>query len=141
MKFVYSAGLVLFRVEEGVVHYLLLQYIGGHWDFPKGKREAGETIEQTALRELKEETGMNATIHRGFCESLSYIFTDFDRQRTQKRVDFLIGETTEQEVVLSDEHIGFVWLRYELAVQKLTYPNAKKILYKAHHTITTLILT
>ncbi len=39
-------------------------HLGGKWEFPGGKKEAGESSEQTALRELEEECGVRATIDR-----------------------------------------------------------------------------
>ena len=53
-----SAGIVIFRKEESKKLFLLLHYPSGHWDFVKGKMEKGETTQQTAIRETKEETGI-----------------------------------------------------------------------------------
>ncbi len=55
-----SFGTIPFRMEAGIVRFLLIWeiYGKGHWDFPKGHREGTETPIQTALRELKEETGL-----------------------------------------------------------------------------------
>ena len=52
-----SCGAVVFRKDDEV-KYLLLHYTPGHWDFPKGKQEIGETEEQAASREIEEETGI-----------------------------------------------------------------------------------
>lgn len=130
----FSAGLVLFRVDEATKEreYLLLHYVSGHWDFPKGKIEPGETKHQAAIRELMEETGLTAEILPGFEEQFTYWFRNYDGgEMLQKTVYFFIGRTDDRrEVVLSDEHIGFIWLPYEAALEKLTYANAQEMLKK-----------
>ncbi|MFH1332713.1 MAG: NUDIX domain-containing protein, partial [archaeon] len=58
-----SAGVIVYNNGE----FLILQYTAGHWDFPKGHIEKGETERETALRELKEETGItDAFFVKGF---------------------------------------------------------------------------
>ncbi|MDP3889334.1 MAG: NUDIX domain-containing protein, partial [bacterium] len=86
------------------------------------------------LRELQEETGLSAYIYDDFNESLDYFFIE-QGSRIHKTVYYLIAETTEKRVVLSHEHIGFIWLPYEQALEILTYDNAKHILRKAHDVI------
>lgn len=132
MKHLYSAGIIVYRIENETVKYLLLQYAAGHWDFAKGKMENGETKEQAALRELHEEAGITATIEPGFEESFSYIFHDYDKRLAQKTVYFFIGPATTTDITLSHEHINYNWLPYKEALKQLTYDNAKKVLKKAH---------
>ena len=54
-----SAGAVIYRDLLDGREYLLLQYLGGHWDFVKGKTEAGESLKDTVIRETQEETGIS----------------------------------------------------------------------------------
>ena len=128
----YSAGLVLYFQEDNKREYLILHYASGHWDFPKGHIEQGETKHQAALRELKEETGLQATILDGFEHSFSY-WHHFPKTQelAHKTVYFFIGKASSKEVVLSHEHIGFEWLSFEKASEKLTYDNARELLQKA----------
>ena len=58
MSFEISAGLVIFRREQGSIEYLLLQYDEKYWGFAKGRVEKGESFSETAMRELEEETGI-----------------------------------------------------------------------------------
>ena len=127
-----SAGAVIFRQEEGKIYYLLLHYQSGHWDFPKGIIEKGEKIEETAKREVKEETGIeNIEFVEGFKEWIKYFFRVKGRT-IFKIVTFLLAETKQKKVKISWEHIGFKWLPYEEALEKLTFKNAKEILEKAN---------
>ena len=54
----YSCGIIPVRLGGGRREYLLVQHGGGHWGFPKGHPEPGESDEQAARRELAEETGL-----------------------------------------------------------------------------------
>lgn len=132
MKTVNSAGIVTYLKENNQLLYLLLHYPSGHWDFPKGKLEPGETKEQAAMRELKEETGLTATINPGFLEPINYFFPDQEGGTVAKTVFFFVGQTTSKDVTVSHEHQGYIWLSYHDALMKLSYQNAKEILKKAH---------
>lgn len=126
----YSAGIIPYRKKNGVIEYLLLHYQKGHWDFPKGKIEEGETKNGAALRELKEETGLCAHIKPGFEASFSYFFR-VDKDLIHKTVWFFIGEIIgDSAVTLSYEHQGFLWLPYDKALKQLTYQNARDVLRK-----------
>jgi len=130
MKKIFSAGLILFRVVDGERLYLLLHYPHGHWDFVKGKIEEGESKQEAALRELEEETGLEADIMDGFEEQLSYVFRQ-EEELIEKTVYFLIAQTESEEIELSHEHIDFAWLAYNQAEGQLTFANAKEVLKKA----------
>lgn len=125
-----SAGIITFARKNHEQKYLILHYLSGHWDFPKGKLEPGETHPQAAHRELQEETGLTAEIIPGFQESLSYTFKERGKL-IKKTVTFFVGACDEQPVRLSREHTGYLWLPYEKAHEKLTYQNAKDLLQKA----------
>lgn len=129
MKREFSAGIVVYYKRKDILEYLLLHYQSGHWDLPKGHIDPGETKEQTALRELKEETGLEAVIHEGFEESFSYFLADYKtKEPVYKTVYFFIGKAKKKQIVLSHEHIGYMWLPFEEALEKLTYQNAKDLL-------------
>lgn len=133
----HSAGIIIYYRNQYNQHvYLLLHYISGHWDLPKGKLEAGETEQQAAIRELYEETGLTAEIIPGFKQSLSYIFKNRDGSIVSKDVVFFAGEVTEQTVKLSSEHIGYKWLPFNEASTQLTFKNAQQLLKLADQFIT-----
>jgi 8-oxo-dGTP pyrophosphatase MutT (NUDIX family) len=110
----------------------MLNYTAGHWDFVKGNVEPNETEKQTVTREMQEETGITqAEFIDGFRESISYFYR---RQglTINKEVVFYLIESQTDEVTISFEHIGFIWLDYPHAMEKLTFKNAKETLQKAH---------
>lgn len=136
MNYLYSAGIVVYRTKNKNIEYLLLQYSAGHWDFAKGKIEQGESKEQAALRELKEETNLTATIQPDFMQSFEYFFTDYDGEKAHKTVYFFVGQANSENVILSDEHTDFAWLPYQKAFEQLTFKNAKELLQEVENYLT-----
>ncbi len=125
-----SCGAVVY-FKDSRVKYLLLQYEARHWDFVKGNVEEGETEKETAVRELREETGIaDAVFLDGFKEKISYFYK---RQgaTVYKEVVFFLMEAKTMNVKLSFEHVAFDWLTYEDALKKLTFKNARDVLQKA----------
>lgn len=127
-----SAGAVVFRQENNKTFYLLLCYEAGHWDFPKGQIETEETLEETARREIFEETGINdLEFTPGFKEHIKYFYKRQDKN-IFKAVTFFLAETKTKKVKISREHTEYKWLQYQQALARLTFKNAKEILEKAN---------
>src|SRR3989338_4122324 len=126
-----SAGTVLFIEESKEKLFLLLHYPTGHWDFVKGKIENNESLEQAAIRETKEETGItDIEFIKGFKEKIEYTFK-FNGDIVQKEVMLFLAKTNTKQVKISDEHLDYVWLDFNNALNKITYENAKNILKKS----------
>lgn len=126
-----SCGAVVF-FKNIQVKYLLLQYEAGHWDFVKGNVEPNESEADTVLRELKEETGIVATqLIEGFREQIQYFYRR-QGDTIQKEVVFYLIQADTERVELSFEHVGYEWLNYPHALERLTFKNAKEVLQKAH---------
>jgi bis(5'-nucleosidyl)-tetraphosphatase len=122
---------VVFLNQSESTKYLLLNYAAGHWDFVKGNVEPNESEKETVVRELREETSItNARFIDGFKETIVYFYR---RQglTVHKEVVFFAMESKTEMVTLSFEHVGFTWLDYEHAMEKLTFKNARDVLQKA----------
>ena len=133
-----SCGAVVFREEAGVRLYLLLHYNEGHWDLPKGHAEKGETEEETARREIEEETGLkNIEFLPLFRHTISYFFKRNGRN-VPKDVVFFLAKTGQDEVKISGEHLDYVWLTYLQAEKKITYKNARNTLQQAENYLLSL---
>lgn len=125
----HSAGVVIFHGTPR--EYLLLHYPSGHWDFPKGHVEAGESELQAAVREVDEETGLKPIqIIPGFEHTYEYYYKR-DQQTMHKKVTYFAGHADSADIRLSHEHRGFTWLPYEKALQRITFDNARDLLRKA----------
>jgi bis(5'-nucleosidyl)-tetraphosphatase len=150
-----SAGAIIFR-KEGLeksprIYYLLLHYAPsepgrrGQWGFAKGHVEKKETDEQTARREVFEETGIkDLKIMPGFKKIEKYFFKKNYGMKGEARkkapwvfktVVFFVAETKTKKIRLSDEHIDFVWLPISQAIKKTTFKNSKDMLKKANQFI------
>jgi len=126
-----SCGAVIFK-RNGNRKYLLLHYEGGHWDFVKGHVERNESERNTVLRETREEVGItDPTFIEGYRQPISYYYKRAGRT-VYKEVIFYLLESKTDAVQLSREHVGFDWLSYDKAYERLTYKNAKETLRKAH---------
>lgn len=73
MTYEKSCGGIVYRKFHGNTEILLIKHIkSGYWSFPKGHVEKGETEEETAVREIKEETGIDVYIDPDFRETVTY---------------------------------------------------------------------
>lgn len=134
-----SVGAVVFREENGKRLYLLLHYPSGHFDFPKGHVEEGETEEMTLRRETHEETGIRDVQVFPSRVSIRYFYDAKGGEKEKrlrkgvgtwifKRVHFYPAQTSTKEVVISHEHQGYVWEPYEQALKRVTFENARRVL-------------
>lgn len=126
-----SAGAVLFYAAGQEPEYLLLHYTAGHWDFPKGNIEIGESETEAASREIREETGISdVEFVDGFRHKISYKYRK-GRRLVNKEVVLYLAKAKTKEVKLSHEHIGYAWKKYDDAMNQLTFKNAKNLLAAA----------
>jgi 8-oxo-dGTP pyrophosphatase MutT (NUDIX family) len=106
----------------------------GVWGLPKGTPEAGETLENTALREVSEETGLEVRLGNkvGVVE---YWFVA-DNIRFHKHVHYYLMEATGGDTSLHDQEYDRVeWRHVDDAMRTLTFRNEKNIVSKAREMI------
>lgn len=128
-----SAGVVVYRHKPDRRQYLLIKSRTGDWEFPKGSVEDGEELQQTALRELEEETGIdNVRLIDGFREAYDYVFRGRKGEMIDKDVHVFIGEALDDTVTLSEEHSDLQWKDFEQAFNTLPHDGPKSVLERAH---------
>ena len=99
-----------------------------HWSFPKGHVEQGETDEDTALREVLEESGLHIEIIPGFKTTSQYQI----QGRVEKTVNIYVARTDDTNTIIQESEIeDYSWLTYEAALKRLRFDNDKKILTEA----------
>ena len=132
-KEVSAGGVVFLRDSFGNINYLLIQSKNWkNWAFPKGHVDEGETKEQTAIREIFEETGLKIKILPGFLEHYEYEF-DFQGKHIEKEAIFFLAEASSNRIELTEkEHQDYRWLSFDEAMKLITHPQDKEILLKAH---------
>ncbi len=128
-----SCGAIIFHKTKQNTKILLVKNNNGrYWSFPKGHVEEGETEQETAVREIKEETGLDVTIIPGFREISEYC--PFGRIR--KRVVFFLAQAFTDNVTIQEEEIdSYIWVDLQQARKMCTYDNDLRIIEKAEITI------
>lgn len=121
-----SCGAIVFN--ENTEKILLVKMHNGNWGFPKGHIEKDETKEETAIREVLEETNVRIKIIPNFEREIKYI----PNEKTIKKVTIFIGITQDEEVTIDTFEIeDFKWCTYEEALKLVTYKLQKDVLENA----------
>jgi bis(5'-nucleosidyl)-tetraphosphatase len=130
MNFEKSCGAVIYRGENENLEFLIISHNSdGHWGFPKGHVEEGENEEETALREIYEETGLTVALKGDFRTSIEYPI----KQETMKEVVFFLAKTKDQDVNIQLEELqDYKWANFKDAREMVTYESSKEVLDEAY---------
>ncbi len=126
MALINSAGAVLYTVVGGERRYVLVREKNGSYGLPKGHVEPGETLAETALREVREETGVRAMLHT-FTPVMvdEYPIAGGDLKRVSWFVAHYRDQTPDAD---KSQVLGVLVLPIEAALKTLTYGSTKEIL-------------
>ena len=129
MKHEKSCGALVYRKHGDRTELLLIKHrFGGHWSFPKGHVELGENEFQTALREVKEETGLDIDIQEGFRQCVEY----FPKPHVKKRVVYFLAQAITEEVHRQEEEVSeTTWAEIDAAYRMVTFKNDKNLIRRA----------
>ena len=125
-------------MRKGIPVFLIIEHRQGHWSFPKGHKEKGETDLQTAKRELSEETGITDVkfISEGIELSEVYLFNSGKNHRVEKSVDYFIAEVFSETVKIDNmEIVNFQWCGLDKGLKLVTFPESENLLNKAYKII------
>jgi 8-oxo-dGTP pyrophosphatase MutT (NUDIX family) len=126
-----SAGGVVHRFVEGHTQIVLVHRRHPRlWALPKGTPDAGETIEETALRETREETGLRVELEERL-RSISYVFVR-GRTRFHKTVHFFLMRPVGGDVSLHDHEFDEVrWFQLEEGMKLMTHATERSVVEEA----------
>lgn len=131
-----SAGGVVYRLQQGGALFLLIKDSYQNWGFPKGHLESGERAEDAALREVREETGIDDLALRGRIDTIDWYFR-FRGQLIHKVCHFYLMETSQ--AMTNPQHAEGItacrWVSFEDARDAISYANARKVLGRANEMI------
>lgn len=144
MKVEFSAGGVVYQKDPSTssgqegIKILVAKHSQHHgWVFPKGligDKTEGESKETTAVREVKEETGVEAVIETPLA-SVTYWYV-FEGQRIKKTVYYFVMHATGGDITQHDFEMENVeWIRPEEVEKRLTYSSDKKVWQEARKII------
>lgn len=122
-----SAGMIVWNSK--LRKFLVLES-KSHWGFVKGKIKNDESEKETAVRELKEETGIGKFEFLDFKEKIKYYYKK-EGEIVYKEVVFFLIESGIGKIKLSEEHKSFRWCGYGEACRLVKFKNTKEVLRKA----------
>ena len=136
MKHLVSSGGAICRRDRGTLEFALILRLtlkgAKIWCLPKGLMESGESPEETACREVREETGLEGR-PMGDLGPIQYVFySPHERSKVRKTVHFFLMKFLRGDVRDHDDEVEEArWFPAEQAIQNLAYESERGILNKA----------
>ncbi len=136
MKLERSCGAVVYTVIGGRIQYVIIESRKGIHGFPKGHMEAGETEEETALREIREEVGLNVTLVPGFRTEDEYPIPK--KPGVIKHITYCLAAYRDQTIQPQKKELSSAGLcTFEEAMSRFEFDNTRRILREANEYLQT----
>lgn len=130
IKYVKSCGFIAYKNTGNEILYLVIKSLNGDIGFPKGHTEIGESELQTAVRELKEETGIEVSTISGFRYKIEYPLGT--EKNAIKQCVYFLGKVTLDSIVCQKTEVDEAkFIPYDEALDLLTFKETKDALKSA----------
>ena len=128
-----TSGAVVFRHDEkGGVEMLLIQDAKDRWTIPKGHIEEGETAQQTAKREIGEETGLMNTEVLGWLGKIHFRYRRVDKLVLMTTQIYLMRALGDTNAIQKEEYMnGIKWFGFHDALDAIEYEDIGKLMLLA----------
>ena len=134
MKWEKSCGVVAYKTIDNVNYYLLIRAYNGDTGFPKGHVEQDEIEEETAIRELREETNVTVELIPGFRCEMEYVIPS--KKNVSKKVVYFLGKCISDKIIPQRKEISEAkFVAYDEAMKIITFEDSRRILRDAEYTI------
>jgi uncharacterized protein involved in tolerance to divalent cations/ADP-ribose pyrophosphatase YjhB (NUDIX family) len=129
-----SAGGVMYRKHSDGIQIALI-HVRNRWGLPKGHVEEGERIEETALREVREETGLEGRVVKKLGD-IRYAYRDKTKEgepiRIYKRVHFYLLRYLKGDVRDHDHEVDEArWFPMDQVIKNLKFATERKMVHRA----------
>jgi len=135
----FSAGAVIYRKKDNAILFLVVYSNRNKiWGFPKGHLEKGETEKESAVREIKEEAGLeDLKFIEGFTGKVTYETISkrppFKGDKIKKYVTYFLCETGKQDIIVDGREItDYRFLNFSQTEELIKFTNLKNILRRAY---------
>ncbi len=128
-----TSGAVVFRHDEkGGIEMLLIQDAKDRWTIPKGHIEEGETAQQTAKREIGEETGLMNTEVLGWLGKIHFRYRRVDKLVLMTTQIYLMRALGDTNAIKKEEYMnGIKWFKFHDALDAIEYEDIGKLMLLA----------
>ncbi len=126
----YTAGGMVYRFRRGQLQILMIQDRMGRWTIPKGHVEPGESLAQTAIREVREETGLQKTKIRDKLDKIHFFYRKEGKLILMTTYVFLMEAVGRSDRVVPENSEGIVdvkWFDKDEALKLIEYKDTERL--------------
>ncbi len=127
-----AGGVIFRRNKKGEIEILLIQDSKDRWTIPKGHIEEGETAQQTALREIHEEAGLDKTKALGWLGKINFRYRRLNTLVLMTTQIYLVHAVSDTDKIKKEKWMNDIkWFSFNEALDKIEYEDIGKLILLA----------